>query len=748
MHLLGQRFAMLSSIYLQLLDEVRLLVGDAHKRDSFSSFPSALLTTDNTTFEDHLKSRSAEISGAISKLFTPSTVSSAETSELRGRIAQLLANEKGHIIALEKSRLEQEQLLERLEAASLRYMIAEKKLDRAKSATVAKLEKQATSGGFNEAGSGLGGGVEQSGDGQNYSKAENGDAYFEAEVARKEAVAAFIKQKEQIELLEAENGQLNSQIRSLNIRLSHLSDDDFSRSDLFKHLKSQHEDVIKRINHLEATNIQLREEAEKLQKERVAYRVELENEAQRATAEKEALLTQAEHDLARVRAGRDELMADVAMRKAAQSQERVSVKQIKELLGEREERIKALESEVERLGVQCARRASPSSPESSTEDKLADDLQSKYSNLERQYSMLSSELQSMGKAYKKASAIASQKVESFVALEERMARLGAEKSKADQKYFAAMKAKETREQEIRSLRASSSKSSEMVSTLKDAESATRAALANLDKELTEMKTSHAAISSQHRTAQQQVSEQKIVSEALKSQVEELKKSLASKDSSASFISNANRKAEVEIEALKVRLEETKRSLESWKTKGLGNQSDEYEMLRVRLSSTRNQKNMTDWNMILTFFFPPGTDPSHLHRVPRQLQKHGHQDVRARFLQRLRRGTPQQPHAQVPQLQQSLWRKRPYACHALEAAAFAAFCKFPPKQKISHNVLFPPLGQSTRQGKAAFNPFSPLLFSISFLFFSFFSSCFFLATHQRVVLVGLSIRFHRLFRPVS
>jgi len=53
-----------------------------------------------------------------------------------------------------------------------------------------------------------------------------------------------------------------------------------------------------------------------------------------------------------------------------------------------------------------------------------------------------------------------------------------------------------------------------------------------------------------------------------------------KNTSANAASTAHRKADVEIETLKVRLEDTKKSLESWKTKGLGNQSGEYEMLRV------------------------------------------------------------------------------------------------------------------------------------------------------------------------
>lgn len=568
---------------MQLLDEVKILSNNVDSQDSYTAFPSALLTTDNETFERHLESRSAEISSAISRLFNRSPNSSPQISELQGRIAKLLASEKSHITELEKHRLEKEQLVERLENASLRYMIAEKKLDRSKSATVARIERQAVAGGRSETSNGLGGGTELWGEGHSDAaklKTENGDDHTEVQEARKEAVAAVAKQKEQLEALEAENNKLTAQVTALNNKLSHLSDDDYGRSDLFKHLKSQHEDVIKRINHLEATNVQLREEAEKLQKERTAYRIELEGESEEAIAEKEAQLTQAEIDLARIRTSRDELIADVAIRKAAQVQERLSIDQLRELASVKEERVKALESEIERLQMRAGDSDCHSSPQSNLDDLSTDELHSKYANLERQYSMLSSELKSMAEAYRKASALASQKVEHITTLEEKSIRLGMEKSKADQKYFAAMKAKESREQEVRSLRASSSKSSEMVSTLKDAEAATRGLIINLEKELAEFKTSHASISAQHRTSQQHISEQKIIAEGLKAQVEELQKNLVAKDTSAGELSGAHRKAEVEIETLKVRLEETQKNLESWKAKGLGNQSDEYEMLRV------------------------------------------------------------------------------------------------------------------------------------------------------------------------
>jgi len=552
------------------------------------AFSSSLLFSDNAKFEEHLQSRSQDISSAISHLFASPQSPSPEVADLQTRLSALLAAEKSHIVELEKSRVEKEQLEERLENASRRYMVAEKKLERAKSAAVAKLERQAIFGGRNDTGSGLGEGTANANKenvGGVNGVADGSDGAADAESSRREAVAVAEKQKEQIEKLESENEKLTAQLTALNIKLTRLSDDDYSRTDLFKHLKSQHEDVIKRINNLEATNVQLREEAEKLQAERTAFRVQLENESQTAVAEKELQLARAESDLARIRTGRDELLADLSIRKASQDQDRAASEHIKELAAARDDRIKALESETERLRIQLhpdEYDEYAGEPEQDLDQLGADELRTKYQGLKQQYSMLNNELPSMGAAWKKASALASQKVTEFTTLEEKVVRLGAEKSKADQKYFAAMKAKEARDQEVRTLRAQNSKSSDIVSQLKDAESSTRALLVNLEKQLVEAKDTLNSLTTQNRTAQQQITEDNIIAESFKMQVGELKKALTAKDASLSTSTSAYRKAEVELEALKVRLEETKKSLESWKSKGLGNQTGEYEMLRVSL----------------------------------------------------------------------------------------------------------------------------------------------------------------------
>lgn len=340
--------------------------------------------------------------------------------------------------------------------------------------------------------------------------------------------------------------------------------------------------MINRINHLEAVNAQLRQEAEKFQAERTAYRNQLESETQSAIAEKEAQLAKAETDLARIRHARDELLADQQMRKAAQEQEKTAITKIQELAAAREAQIQALESELERLRLKVD--GLKDAPQN-IEEIPVEELRTKYQVLERQYAMLNNELTSMQTVCKKYSGLASQKVAEFTALEEKVQRLIAEKSKADQKYFAAMKSKEARESEVRTLRMQNSKSSDIVSQLKDAEAATRSLLTNLEKQVAEGKEALNAVTDKYRAAQQQVTESNIVIDGLKAQVEELKNLATSKDSALASTAAACRRAETEVESLKSTLADTKKSLEAWKSKSLGNSSSEYEMLRVSSAPT-------------------------------------------------------------------------------------------------------------------------------------------------------------------
>jgi E3 ubiquitin-protein ligase BRE1 len=184
-----------------------------------SSFPSELLFADNERFESHLESRSKDIKSTISQLFKNFAHFTPDVKDMQARISKLLASEKAHATELDRVRAEKDQLEERLENASLRYMVAEKKLDRAKSQSVAKLERQAIFAGSNEAG-GESSNKTESSDAVN-GVASHGDGNADADVGRREAIAVAVKQKEQLEKLESENEKLTGSITTITVRVCH-----------------------------------------------------------------------------------------------------------------------------------------------------------------------------------------------------------------------------------------------------------------------------------------------------------------------------------------------------------------------------------------------------------------------------------------------------------------------------------------------------------------------------------------------
>ncbi|KAL4999069.1 BRE1 E3 ubiquitin ligase-domain-containing protein [Aspergillus recurvatus] len=585
----GDHLRVIDAWYNQLIDEVKLLLSNPEEdgKDR-SSFQSALQFEDLDNFEQHLKSRSDDIRDIISRLVAKSPTSSPEVSDLQSQLARKLAEEKATLAELSKALSEKQQLEESLEEASLRYMVAEKKLDRARSLTVAKLEKQYILGAQRPGGDSASGNREEPP--ATNGATPTGERTPDLDETHSKLAAISEKQKEQIQKLEAENANLLSQITEISIKKTNLTDDDYAHTDLFKQLRSQYDDVVKRINNLEAVNAQLREEAVKLRSERTAYRNQVDEETQIVLAEKEAQLVKTENDLARIRNTRDELLADQQMRKSAQEQERTATLKVQELADAGKAQIAALESEVERLRIELGREKAN---QADINGIAIEELRTKYGNLERQYSMLNAELASMQTACKKYSSLASQRVAEFSAMEDKVSRLAAEKSKADQKYFSAMKSKEARDMEVRTLRMQNSKSSDIVSQLKESEAATRSLLANMEKQVSETKEALNSMVNKYHASQQQITENSIVMEGLRGQISELKALSVSKDSTLASTSSACRRAETEVEGLKASLADTKKSLENWKNKSLGNSSSEYEMLRTLALCTvcrRNFKN--------------------------------------------------------------------------------------------------------------------------------------------------------------
>lgn len=531
-------------------------------------YKSALQFEDSAAFSDHLKARSGSIKSAIAELFGRLPSASPDVEGLRKQLNDLLAKEKEHAVELRRTIDEKDSMYDRLEQAMGRYMIAERKLDRAKSAQVQKLERQAIMGGNGDVVSpttSKAATLPKREHSETNGDAESGMASAEAELARQEAVAAAEKQKAQLGEIELENERLTNELSAARTKLASLSDDSYAETALFKSFKSTHEDAIRRVNDLEATNVQLREEAQRLHAERTNYRVLIDEENRTHTSETEANAARAETDLARIRHVRDQLGSEISILRAAEENTRNAVAATQELAEARQSRILALESHVQRLQLQRGETQA----EEATGDAVADEtdpdaLKAKFRTLESQYAMLSNELPSMEAAWKKTQALASKKIEEIAEWEDRLSRLTAEKSKADQKYFAAMKAKDMREAELRTLKSQNARSSEIVTQLKDGEAKTKELCVNYERQIAASNEGLSRLEREHKASESKLKATSLEAEGLKKNIEELKALVGAKDKDSLAAAKAKREAEEELERVKVRLEDSKKNLEELK----------------------------------------------------------------------------------------------------------------------------------------------------------------------------------------
>ncbi|KAH6624576.1 BRE1 E3 ubiquitin ligase-domain-containing protein [Chaetomium sp. MPI-SDFR-AT-0129] len=559
---------------LQLLQEIELLVeGATSSRNSADLAPgSALSFKDSKEFQKHLgdkgKALKSKTDAILKRLSGARGEVKPEVAQLESQVKSLLAQQKELMVKVDRLETQNASLSEQYDKATLKVIKAERKLDRAKSAQVQKLEQQALAGATS-----LPASKDENGTGSDMSNGDSGALKLQYQ----EVMAIVEKQKQQLDAALSENKALTEENSTYKIKKEAVTDEEYARTDVFKLFKGQNEDLIRRINHLEATNKQLREEAEKLRGERTEWKIKLETEAQGVTVELEDQLQQKDQDLTRIRSARDELLAEVTMRKASQDQEKAALAQIKELTEAQVDRIAQLESELDRL--RPSEDATMTDPRPDLEALAVEELRQRYIKLDKDFEAINKELPLLEKSYKKSMALGQKKVMDFHNLEERVATLTAEKAKADQKYFAARKDMDIRSAEIRTLRAQNGKSSEIISQLKEVETQNRALIGSLEKQIATLKHEISTATAERKRLEQLSTEATRKADSCKSQISNLADLVKAKDSAVAAMKEQLMKAESELERVKVDIKEISKDCSKWKTKCQSNSTEEEEALR-------------------------------------------------------------------------------------------------------------------------------------------------------------------------
>lgn len=151
-------------------------------------------------------------------MFSSSSHPPPDIVSLQSQLAEALAAKKAMQIERDRDRTEKDQLTEGLEAATERYMMAEKKYDRAKSTAVARLEKQALLGAQKPSSNEIS--VIKREESETNGMLENTETIAKFEEANNKLMAVSQKQREHVESLETENAALNSRLSELTVKVS------------------------------------------------------------------------------------------------------------------------------------------------------------------------------------------------------------------------------------------------------------------------------------------------------------------------------------------------------------------------------------------------------------------------------------------------------------------------------------------------------------------------------------------------
>ncbi|KAK6079929.1 BRE1 E3 ubiquitin ligase [Seiridium cupressi] len=558
--------------WIQLLQELKNLAEKTipfQPDDKEQIFPTHTTFKDLQELESHLSEKASVISEMADSIFARLATKrpiEPNVATLESQVNKLLAEQKEFLVKINRLSSEKEGVSDQLNTATLRYMKAERKMDRLKSSQVQKLEQQALASSTARP-AGL--------DHENGVTEVNSNS-AELQLKLKEATAVSDKQKQQLETALSESKKLQEELTTLQAKLTGLTDEDYARTDAFKSFKSRQDDLVKKINLLELQNKRLTDANTKLEAERSSYKKRLESEAQQLTTELEDQLQQSDTNLARVRVIRDELHQEVQKLQGSKEQERIALEEMKSLVSANEDCIRQLESQVQRL--------TPSedvdmTPRPDVESLAVDDLREKYKKLQRDFESINSELPAMAAAVKKYQILANKKVYDVVAVEDRISVALAEKGKANQKYFDARRNHDALNEELKKVRMHNSKNSEVISQLKENENQSRALVASLEKQIADLKQANATMVLESKRTDANNNEMMKRYEALRAQITELSNLAKTKDTATAMARERASILETENEKLKVRLDSTSKDRDKWKVKSLSNSSEEEEMLR-------------------------------------------------------------------------------------------------------------------------------------------------------------------------
>ncbi|KAK7206310.1 hypothetical protein BZA70DRAFT_131099 [Myxozyma melibiosi] len=240
----------------QLLNEINILFAKPVNDSSDNIVPKSLLLSNHEEYSQHLTSKRNLILQTLTPIFAsmqPATPEAMDVKNLQSQLSDFAAQIS--VVKIENERLkdEREDLEQRLTAATFKFMSAEKKMDRLKSSTLAKIERTTAPVQVKKEEP-----VEEKAEAEKKPSAEIDEEMIKK--IKQESDAIIQKQSEEMKALHAKVLSLQDELAKLDLKFSKLTEADVSNCEPYKNLKLRYIDLSSRANHLESLNEIIKQE--------------------------------------------------------------------------------------------------------------------------------------------------------------------------------------------------------------------------------------------------------------------------------------------------------------------------------------------------------------------------------------------------------------------------------------------------------------------------------------------------------
>ncbi|KAG7739016.1 hypothetical protein KL923_002816 [Ogataea haglerorum] len=288
-------------------------------------------------------------------------------------------------------------------------------------------------------------------------KKENGEPKQESDAN----VAEFENLKVEVEELKTRNNvitqqleekmkliqELEAKLSELSIKLLDPSEEDLEKSSLFQSLSAKNIELNTELSKVKYEGSKTESQYLALESSITQNQSALEEKLRTEMKSNNGYIQKLETDLSRIRADRDELQAQISVLKAEKGKSELTeeYRKLNEVL---EKRLEELEKSVNR--------------DYEAEATSSEDI----ATLQKHNSILTMELKQMEEAFKQTRQIAQSKLQKYADSDSYINKLTVEKNKADQKYFQAMRSKDSLTSQNRILNSNLAKQNELIDVLK------------------------------------------------------------------------------------------------------------------------------------------------------------------------------------------------------------------------------------------------------------------------------------------